>query len=287
MASTVKDIKASMEVAFMQSAIFSGLYGFDQGDDFNATFSTVSFESILLYIIAFFANIIEKLFDSHKSEVATTISEDKPHTPNWYKNKALAYQHGYTVVDNEDYYDNTGLTSAQIEAAKVVKYAAVVEKANVVYIKVAAAGLVQLTDDQVAGLHTYFKDNVKDCGVKLSIINRPADYFKAEFIIYYNPIVLNSQGINAITGDESARTTVKAFIASLPFNGEYRNTALVDKLQELAGVVMPELVSSQTSKDGSSFTDIDAYCVPDSGYMKLYDESHLTITYKVYETVGD
>ena len=204
--------------------------------------------------------------------------------------------HGTELLEDSDQFNTTGLTDAQITERKIVKYAAVVEKANVVYIKVAATGLVPLTSglpgetsDQLAGLNAYFKE-VKDAGVKLQIINRPADYFKAKITIYYDPIVLDSRGFD-ITGDIPVKTAVKNFIASLPFNGEYRNNALIDSLQVLNGVVMAELESAQTSTDGLAFVDVDAYCTPDSGYMKIYNENEVTgdlqITYKVYETIGD
>ena len=294
MARTPKEIKTSLEIDFMNSAIFSGLYGYDQGDDFNATFSNISFESILLYILAFLANTIEKLQDSHVSDVATTIAELKPHSKNWYKNKALAYMHGYELREDSDQFNiPTGLTDAKIAESKIVKYAAVVEKANVVYIKVAATGLVPLTSglpgetsDQLAGLNAYFKE-VKDAGVKLQIINRNADHFKASLVVYYDPMVLNSTGIHAITGSESVRDAVVAFIASLPFNGEYRNNAFIDALQGLDGVVMAELVSAQTSTDGLAYIDVDGYCTPDSGYMKIYEPTDLQINYIAYETVSD
>jgi hypothetical protein len=286
MARTVTTIKATMTDAFMNSSIMATIYGFTHGDSFDSTFSKVSFESILFYTIAVCANFVESLFDSHKSEVQTIISEQKPHSKNWYKNKALAYMHGYELLEDSDQFNTTGLTDAQIAASKVVKYAAVVEKANVVYIKVAGVGLQPLTTAQEDGLTAYFKE-VKDAGVKLQIINRNADYFKASLVIYYDPIVLNTNGINAVTGLESVRDAVSAFIGSLPFNGEYRNNALIDTLQVLDGVVMAELVSAQTSNDGLSFTDVDAYVTPDSGYMKIYQPTDLQITYNVYETVGD
>jgi len=286
MARTTTVIKSTMTDAFMNSSVLATLYGFTVGDSFDATFSKVSFESILFYTIAVCANFVESLFDSHKSEVQTMISELKPHSKNWYKNKALAYMHGYELIEGSDQFNTTSLTDAQIAASKIVRYAAVVEKANVVYIKVAATGLVKLSNDQEAGLIAYFKE-VKDAGVKLEIINRDADHFKASLVVYYDPMVLNSTGINAVTGTESVRDAISAFIGSLPFNGEYRNNALIDALQVLDGVVMAELVSAQTSTDGLAFTDVDAYVTPDSGYMKLYASTDLQIIYNVYETVGD
>ena len=90
MARTITDIKATMTAEFMNSTVMATLYGFTVGDSFDSTFSKVSFESVLFYIVAFLTNTMEKLFDSHKADVDATIAEMKPHSKNWYKNKALA-----------------------------------------------------------------------------------------------------------------------------------------------------------------------------------------------------
>lgn len=287
MARTVIEIKKTLTDEFMNSAVMATKYGFTVGDSFGTTFSKVSFESIQFYVVAFAMYVFEKLFDSHKTEVAELIAAERPHTLIWYKNKALAYMHGYELVADADYYDTTGLTDAQVSDSKVVKKASAVEKANIVYVKVASAVPAKLTDDQEAGLVAYFKE-VKDAGVKLQIINRDADHYRAVLDVYYDPMVLNSAGLNAVTGNETVRDAVNSFIAALEFNGQFRHDALRNSLNALDGVVMNELKVSQISTDGGeSYDDIDAYTTPDAGYMKIYEPTDLTLNYKVYATVSD
>lgn len=285
MARSVNEIKAEMTAEFMASEAMAAKNGFTVGDAFEDTFSKSSLESTLYYIQAVAIYFIEKLFDTHTADVDNKIAELKPHRLKWYINKALAFMYGYELVEDEDYYYTTNISAADITTAKVVKYAATVEKGNVVYIKVAGAGPGQLTEAQEAGIVAYFKE-VKDAGVKLEIINRPAEYFKARLTIYYNPMVLDSAG-SSTTGGEPVREAIVAFITSLPFNGEYRNNALIDILQVIPGVVMAELVSAETSADGVTFTPVDAYVVPDSGYFKIYETTDLHIYYRAYETVSD
>jgi hypothetical protein len=286
MARTVAEIKKTMTDEFMNSTVMATKYGFVVGDSFENTFSKVSFESIQFYVVAFAMAVFEKLFDSHKTEVAELIAAERPHTLIWYKNKALAYMHGYELVADADYYDTTGLTDAELSDAKVVKKASAVEKANVVYVKVASAA-AKLSDDQEAGLVAYFKE-VKDAGVKLQIINRDADHYRAVLDVYYDPMVLNSAGLNAVTGNETVRDAVNSFIAALEFNGQFRHDALRNSLNALDGVVMTELKVSQISTDGGeSYDEIDAYTTPDAGYMKIYEPTDLTLNYKVYATVSD
>jgi len=100
-------------------------------------------------------------------------------------------------------------------------------------------------------------------------------------------MVLNSDG-SSITGSFPVREAIIAFISSLPFNGEYRNNALIDALQVIDGVVMAELVSVSTSSDnGLSFVPVDAYVVPDSGRFTIHEDTDLIINYIAYETVSD
>ena len=281
MARTVAEIKKIMTDEFMNSTVMATKYGFVVGDSFENTFSKVSFESIQFYVVAFAMAVFEKLFDSHKTEVAELIAAERPHTLIWYKNKALAYMHGYELVADADYYDTTGLTDAEISDAKVVKKASAVEKANIVYVKVASAD-GKLSNDQEEGLVAYFKE-VKDAGVKLQIINRDADHYRGTIEVYYNPMVFSAEGVKI-----AIREAVNAFIASLEFNGQFRHDALRNFLNDIDGVVMVELKYSQISTyDGDSYDDIDAYTTPDAGYMKIYDDSDLTIIPKVYETVSD
>ena len=285
MARTVSEVKKIYTDEFMNSSVMATKYGFTVGDSFDSTFSKVSFESILFYIMAFVQVMSgDKQYDAHIAEVESLLAEEKPHTLRWYANKALAYMHGYSLVEDSDTYDTSALSDDQIAAAKVVKNASAVEKANVVYVKVKGSD-GKLTDDQEAGITAYFKE-VKDAGVKLEIINRVADHYKATIEIWYNPMVLNSSGLD-INGAEPVRDAVSSFIAALPFNGEFRHDDLLIYLNDLDGVVIPQLKYSQYSTDGLSFYNIDGYFTPDSGYMKLYNDTDITINYHVYETVSD
>ncbi|MEI8087097.1 MAG: hypothetical protein WCG93_12885 [Paludibacter sp.] len=285
MARTIIEIKASMTDSFMANETMATKYGFVVGALFDETFSKVSWESIQFYIVSVAIFFLEKMFDTDKQDIENIISELKPHGKRWYINKTLAFMHGYTLVVDTDSYNTTLLTDAQITTAKVVKYAAVVEKGSVVYIKVAGANKSQLSIDQEAGLTAYLKE-VKDAGVRVEIINRPAEHFKANLTVYFNPMVLNSDG-SSVAGGYPIRTAIEAFISSLPFNGEYRNNTLIDILQAIDGVVMAELNSVETSADGVTFKPVDAYVVPDSGRFSIYNETDLVITYIAYETVSD
>ena len=283
MARTIEAIKKELTDYFVKKDTIQALYGLDPQKDFDSQFSSVSLESILFYIAAFCTWTLEKLFDRHKQEVMDLVTELKPHTRNWYRNKALAFQFGQALIPDTDTYDNTGLTAEEIEARRVVKYAAVVEVAAVVYVKVAGGDDTdrhKLNDEEYTALYAYFKE-VKDAGVALSVVNRDADRFGIDIDIYYNPQVFNSQLERLDGTGTTVHDTIRDFVENLQFNGEYRNSALINALSEVEGVVLVDL--HEATANGEV---IQAKYTPKSGYFKI-DAENMNLNAIAYETVSN
>lgn len=289
MARTYTDIKQEMGERFMADEYMQARYGFTPDASFDATFSKVSVENIFFSAAAFGIWALEKLFDYHSSEVAGLMERQKAHTERWYVSKAKAYMPGYELVEDTDYYDTSAMTDDEINAARIIRYAVAVEKAGQIYIKVATDANGErspLVAETLAGFIGYMKE-VKDAGVILEYINEPAEHFRLTMTVYYNPMVLTSTG-DSQTGGTPVHDAIREFIRDLPFNGEYRNLSLVDRLQLVEGVVIPELKAAETSRDGLNWETIDAKATPHSGYYKIYDENtDLRLTFVPYETVSD
>lgn len=288
MARTIAQIKSELTSTFMNDSTLAAKYGFEADANFDNVFSKVSLESMLLYIMAAAIWTLEKLFDTHTKDVEDYIANMKPHSLRWYVNKAKAFQKGCDLVEGTDLYDNSSLDSSAIAALQVVKYAAATESQATVYLKVATEDngtKQQLSQEAVAGLRKYLAE-IKDAGVRIEVVNEPASQLKLRLDIYYNPMVMSSSGVNLRTGEHDVDNTIKAYIENLPFNGEYRNAALIDALQKVDGVIIPELVSAAQSYDGDNFQNIAAKAQPYSGYY-AYDSENITINYIPYETVSD
>lgn len=268
---------------FVRNDTIQALYELDPEKGFEDQFSKVSLESILFYVVAVSVWTLEKLFDRHRQEVTELINELKPHSLRWYANKAKAFQFGKSLVPDTDRYDNTDLSDEQIREQQVVKYAAVVEKAAIVYVKVATGPegqRTQLTLEQETALGAYFKE-VKDAGVKLKVINNLADLFNIDIDVYYDPQVFDNR-LNRLDGTgKIVHDTIADFVENLPFNGEYRNSALINTLTKLDGVVFVELKRAIINGQ-----PIDAIRVPEAGYFRVEKES-LGINAKLYETVSN
>jgi hypothetical protein len=96
-------------------------------------------------------------------------------------------------------------------------------------------------------------------------------------------LVLDENGARLDGADNSpVDNAIKTYIKNLKFNGEYSNLALIDALQNVEGVEIPELKNAQAKYGENDWVIIDAKYIPDAGYLKIYDPADLTLTYKAY-----
>jgi len=244
---------------------------------------------LMIYIMSFAIYAFEVILDKHYSDVTQKLTEEKAHTARWYRSKALAFQYGFDLVVDSDEFNNTGYTTDQIEVSKIVKYAAVVEASNDSRLIVKIAGenngeLSQLDNQEVTSFRQYMSE-IRDAGVKLTVINYEADKLFLDLQINYDPLVLSANGQHLINANYPVVDAIKAYMKELPFNGELVLAHLVDKLQQVEGVLIPTIMSASTSwidENTNSYGDpvgIAVKTIPVSGYFKV--ESFDNINYVV------
>lgn len=250
--------------------------------------SAVSDFNLWAYIVATVLCILDNLFDLHKSEVDTEIAALKPHSLTWYQNLARSFQYGQDTIPESDQYANTGLTSDQIAAQKIIAQSAVTEVSTAVAIglrvkvvKLVAGTYAQLSADELAAF-TAFMNKQKDAGVNILAQSPPADSLKLTIEIFYDPLVLKGDG-SRIDGTIATpvNDAINAYLQSLPYNGEYANTRLSNQLQGVSGVVLVSIKSAQAQYGAFPYTNIDERYVPDGGYLQLA-AGNPAITYTPY-----
>lgn len=244
--------------------------------------SKVSIWRLMGYVVAVVMWSLDNLFDLHRSEIDTEMLKQKPHSERWYREKALAFQYGQDLLVDSDKYANIALNEAQVDAQKIVKVSSVTAIDGRLRVKVAkemAGELIALTLQELESFEGYMA-KIKDAGVKLNCDSLPADRLRLSLDIWYNPLVLNASG-QRIDGanNEPVKQAIRAYLKELPFNGEFANTRLVDKLQGIDGVVLPVVKISQAKYGLFPFSSIDEKYIPDAGYLKILDED-LTINYR-------
>lgn len=280
MAHSIAEIKQEITTAFIATQTIKQLYDLKDGKTFEDQFSVVSLESIIFYIVAVSIWTLEKLFDLHKSEVNTTLSNKKPHRLKWYRDKALSFQKDYTLPVDSDVYET------QDEAAQVVKYAAAVEPTDSsrLQIKIAGGDKIRnkLSDNEATQVYNYLQW-IKDAGVRIDLINQEPDYFSCKLDIYYNAMLLPSDV------ETSVRDAINNHIENLDFNGEFSNMGMIDVLQGVEGVVIPELKESKSHSAllGFEYSTIEAKRIPEAGYFRVYNDTDVTLNMIPYELVQD
>ena len=253
-------------------------------ESLNST-SKVAIWQLWVYIISVAIWSLEKLFDLHRTDIDKRLTELKPHTARWYRSKALAFQYGYYLAPDSDKYNNQWLTEEQIEASKIIKYSAVVESKNEGRLIVKIAGeqgdtLQPITDAQRQSFEAYLQE-IKDAGVRLSVVNYQPDVLHLQMKIIYDPLVLDSNGQSITKATKPVEETIISYLKRLPFNGELVLAHLIDALQQAEGVKIPHLVLAQskniTSGGGyGAFETIEISKIPTAGYFTIDNFNDIT-----------
>jgi hypothetical protein len=124
---------------------------------------------------------------------------------------------------------------------------------------------------------------IKDAGVKLLVSSNDPDSLKLELDIYYDPMVLDSQG-GRVDGNsvKPVENTIRTYLRNLPFNGEFILATLTDRLQETPGVIIPQIVRAAAKYGEQEYKEIRVRYLPDAGYLRAGEENALTINYTPY-----
>ena len=253
-------------------------------DSLNST-SKGAIWRLWVYIIAVAIWSLEKLFDQHRADIDKRLAELKPHTARWYRSKALAFQYGFDLLPDSDTFNNQGHTEEAIEASKIVKYSAVIESKNEGRLIVKIAGeqgeqLQPITDAQKQAFEAYLQE-IKDAGVRLSVVNYQPDVLHLQMKIIYDPLVLDSNGQSILHATKPVEDTVKSYLKRLPFNGELVLAHLIDALQQAEGVKIPHLVLAQSKNitiggGYGAFETIEISKIPTAGYFTIDNFNDIT-----------
>jgi hypothetical protein len=250
-------------------------YEFAIGASFDNEFSLVSLENILFEILALAIFVFELFFNQHTKEVDEKLANQKSGTKPWYRYMALRFQFGFDLLPDTDVFNNSNATEEQIEASKIIKYSAVNEAQDSSRVILKIAGevdgkLSNFTDPaQVEAIEAYINE-IRVAGVEVTIINYKADQLYLNLRIKRDPLVLNEMGMSKLDANYPVNEALQEFMKELDFNGELRLSALIDKLQFIAGVLDATVISAS-----SAWIDpaLDGYGVPQPIFVSKIAES--------------
>lgn len=237
--------------------------------------SKVSVWRLIIYIIANAIYTFERILDVFKAEIEAKVKANRPHTQEWYKTKALAFQYGDTLVDSDEY-------TVIDKAKQIIKQVAIIEGDRKVILKIATlqgTELVKLSDINQVNAFAAYMHKVKDAGTLLEIVNQDADLLKVELDFYYDALLIRNDGTTITDNVNVVQEAINNYLKSLDFNGNFDINKMTDYLQQAIGYQSLRL-NYVGFKAGlaASFTQIDRKYQPLSGYMKL-DLDSLLVNY--------
>ena len=253
MARSINEIKKTMTDTFMADADIREKYGLPADATFDESFSSVSLENILFYIVAACCHVLEVFFDTHKSEVDAKISRAVVASVPWYHKLALQFQYGDSLV-----FDDTTqqfVYAAQDSKKQVVKYVAVRDRGTSIQMLVAGekdSRPEPLSDDVLTAFKNYM-NRVKIAGVVLAIRSLPSDTVSISATIYVDPLSIDRNGTRISDGRKPVETAIGNYLKGILYGGTFNKTKLVDAIQGVDGVTDVELFSCSYSTDGKSF----------------------------------
>lgn len=267
MARSIDEIKNGMTESWMREEAVARIYGFAPGDRFSSRFSRVSVENMLFYVVACAVWALEKLFDTYRLEIENHLAAMKPHTPRWYRDRALLFMKDMELAGDTGEYDLADMDRDRIAGARVVKYAAATESvdASILTVKVAGENGLErcpLDEESFRQFGVYMSE-IKDAGVRLNLVNLPPDILSVEADVYYDPL-LRPEAVR-----EECLALMTDYIANLPFNGEFTNMSLSDAVREASGVRIVSLRNVRCRADGENAeTVVEVRTRPVSGYFR-------------------
>lgn len=248
MARTVSEIKKTMTDAFMADATIREKYGLKEGSTWNGSFSSVSLENIIFFIVAACCHVLESIFELYIKDVDEKISMAVVASVPWYYKMAKAFQYGDQLVLNE--------TTQQYgyaiidESKQVVKYAAVRDRGTSVQILVSGDknGMPVALSNDVLTVFKQYMNRVKVAGVILGITSKRGDYLSIEANISVDPLVIDEEGYRLSDGTKPVESAIEEHLKNIKYGGTFNKTKLVNAILAVDGVEDVELTSVRDKK---------------------------------------
>lgn len=257
MARSIAEIKQTMTNAFMADSTIRERYGLSENDTFDDSFSVVSIENILFYIVAACSHVLEVLFDQFKADVDEKISRAVVASVPWYYKIAKEFQYGDALVFNEATQQYS--YPKEDEKKRLVKYVAVRDRGSSVEILASGetGGQPTVLSYDVLTAFKQYLNRVKIAGVILSVRSLPADSISITATIRIDPLVIDRTGTRIEDGSFVVENAVNAYLRNIIYGGTFNKTKLVDAIQNVEGVLDVELHACKYSTDGMTYNDIN------------------------------
>lgn len=238
MARTIQEIKKTMTDRFMADTDLRNAYGIT-GEDatWENTFSTVSIENMMIYIVSVCAYTLEIMFDTFCQTVDDKIAQAVVASLPWYYKIAKQFQFGDEMVFDEE--TQSFIYQSIDESKQLVKYVAVKDMGGSIQILASAdegGKPVPLPMDVLTAFKSYL-NRCKIAGINLNVRSVAADNIRINCIVEIDPMVLNTSGMKLSDGTYPVIQAINSYLANIKYGGTFNKTKLIDAIQKTQGIM--------------------------------------------------
>jgi len=211
----------------------------------------------MLWINAFSIWVFEKLLDEHVIEINELKLQIPTGTDIWYAEQSKLFQLGDSLVWNGLQFEYEIIDDDK----KIIVFSSAITVGNTLKVKVAKAnsttGLPEkLSVSELTSFNAYITD-IAFSGTDFVVISTDGDLIKLAYTIFYNPLVLNSDGSSILNPSQyPVEDAINNYLSNLDFNGILRINDLTDSIQAVSGVVNPVATVVEAKPYSGTYTDI-------------------------------
>ena len=224
--------------------------------------------SLIAFIVAVAINLMEQLFDAFNLEIDNKLLNGVPGTVQWCQAKTLEFQYSESDPQNLILIDLVPQYSEIVPAYQIITRSSVTETTNLgITIKVAKSEPPEpLSANEKIALTDYW-ETLRYAGTSIEIISELPDRLFVNAEIYYDGAFAGNIESNV----KNALTTYLQNLSSAEnFNGVVRNSAIVDSIQAVEGVIDVKLIQTKGRAESTPFsqsTIIDLKYTSFAGYV--------------------
>ena len=184
-----------------------------------------------LYNIAVQIHLTELSANSSIVDITDIFSDSIVATKQWYVDKALEFQYGDVVIIDPITYQ-VGYATID-ETKQVIGSCTIREFGGAVVLQLRGKNTDLLTEDELNSFVVYM-NKVKIAGTKINVENVLGDLISSYMTIIYDG-TYNLSDIKTLI-----ETNIEEYYNNIELTGKFISNALVDKLQQLDGIIDPQ-----------------------------------------------
>jgi hypothetical protein len=224
-----------------------------------ASISKVSEWRLWTYIIAWFGQAQDVLFDDHKGQIATLTSQAILSSSAWLVQKAKEFQYGDDLeIDPETYQPSYPVIDPE---KQIISRSAVATNGVQAVLKLAKSGGV-LSAPEMTAFRAYLND-LTIPGQNITAVSLAPDLLKIAGSVYYDGNFTES-AIRA-----AVENAVALYQADLPFDGTVLKNGVVDAVQKVDGVFDIEVTTFEFKPDGGTYAAVPRAYQTAAGYFEI------------------